>query len=123
MALHKYDPPDLLTSFADYSADPSAASSSSSTEEQPASIPLPTVAATPVQKRELEQAAAKGLLVDFGPDANAGTMTTALADQSPISVWSEGTPPRTRQQQLDEWDKADAAGGIDDGEESDDDLL
>lgn len=99
VALHDYDPPNLLATL-----DAEAGSESTAEDAKPKSssdAPTPMVLATPVKAKELEKAAAMGLLVDIGEQEQA-----KLDESSPISVLSAATPPANEL-----------------GDESDDDLL
>ena len=103
VALHKYDPPDHVSTVLHA---PTITSNATATEEPKKAAPI---LATPAKTKEMEQAVAKGLQVDFGRSPD-------LEDTTPISL---GSPvpgsPTLNSRNLD-------FGGIDD-EDSDDDLL
>lgn len=101
VALHKYDPPDLVTN--------------KPISEEPKKADI--FAAVPVVTRrtqQLEEAEAQGLLVDFGPaqSLDSGTMDAG----SPISVMTQSSKCSL----IDEFS---SARNLSDDEDSDDDLL
>ena len=113
--MHSYDPPDLMTAFNDASVEESKDDSKEVGTPGDGSA---AAATTPVQVRQLEKAAAEGLLVDLSPHRPvSGGEPKLLDDSSPLSVLSEAS--RNPHHQLDEL----CSGGLDDGEDSDDDLL
>jgi hypothetical protein len=99
VALHKFDPPDMISNAPVF--------------EEPKTVDI--VTPTPITKRtqQLEEAAAKGLLVDFGQSPVNG-ITQMEDDGSPISVMTQMS-----KRSLDE----EFGRSLDDDEDSDDDLL
>ena len=104
--MHQYDPPDLKQAFDE--------EANMDTEESPKETPA---LAPTVQDQELEQAHAKGLLVDVGTQ-----------QVSPVTVVTQGrnlnSSPAPEMKELDKWD---AARGEDNfcwaDVDSDDDLI
>jgi hypothetical protein len=106
VALHKYDPADLVNS-----AEVSVPSKNG--EDQP---PGENDKANTLQARQLEEAAAKGLLVDLAPEERE-----EFDADSPVSVLTEQTSrtPVRREINFEE----NTSGDLENDEDSDDDLL
>jgi hypothetical protein len=106
--LHKYDPADLVNSSVAEVSVPSKAE-----EDQP---PGKNDKSDTLQARQLEEATAKGLLVDLAPEESE-----EYDADSPVSVLTEQTSrtPVRREINFDE----DTTGGLEHDEDSDDDLL
>lgn len=99
--MHNYDPSDLVTSFAETNHDGPKTPSSKKTP-------------TSVQAIELEQAVAKGVLVDLDVE-----QTEKLAVNSPVSVQSNQSPSSADLRELDLGNEDDNL----EGDDSDDDIL
>lgn len=111
-ALHNYDPPDFQASLASV-ANPMDSESTEGPDCQTPNLSL--------QDQELADAKKNGLLVDIG-----GNFTTE--ELSPTSVLSgDQEVQQTAMKELDQWDNAridDGADfGLDDDDDSDDELL
>ena len=124
--MHAYDPPDLMTAFneaADASMDVSASSASApqgACTTTGASEGAVVVGETPARARELQEAAATGLLlVDLGDEGKESVSGDTAEDKgapsSPISILSHDS----RHEELDD----PLAASILDDCDSDDDLL
>lgn len=107
VALHKYDPPDMVDSVAEVS-DSKETKTPAKENEKPETL----------QARQLEEAAAKGLLVDLGEEE-----ALALDAISPMSVLTEQTSRTPVRREID-FEENDTGGlGLDNDNDSDDDLL
>ena len=106
--MHDYDPPDLMTSFTEASADKEDVERK---EVTPKTEPMKL--STPVKAKELEEAEAAGVLIDFQAEQRA-------EEGSPISVLSACSGRRSPGQNVDD----DLGQGVDsDNDDDDDDLL
>lgn len=110
--MHKYDPPDLVNAFAETSSakEPAAPAVVSATKKSP------SAPATPVKARELEAAAANGLLVDLGPVDSSVSPVRSPA----ISVFSANSGGNT---DLDEFVESGVCPDDQGDDDSDDDFL
>lgn len=106
VALHKYDPDDLVNSVAEVSVPSKAGDQPAGENEKPITL----------QARELEEAAAKGLLVDLAPEEKE-----LLDANTPMSVLTEQTTrtPVRREINFEVYTN----GGLEHDDDSDDDLL
>jgi len=109
VALHKYDPPDMVNSVSEASE-----TKESSHHDKLANDKKPET----LQARELEEAATKGLLVDLGDEQN-----DALDAISPMSVLTEPTSRTPVRREIDFDEKDGGLENDNDGNDSDDDLL
>jgi hypothetical protein len=106
--LHKYDPADLVNS--------SVAEVSVHSKSEEDQTPAKNKKSNSLQARQLEEATAKGLLVDFAPEESE-----EYDADSPVSVLTEQTSrtPVRREINFDEKN----TGDLEHDEDSDDDLL
>jgi hypothetical protein len=88
-SLHQYDPPDLKQAFDE--------EANMATGESPKETPSVTVTPTTVQDQELEQAHAKGLLVDVG-NQQVSPVTVVTRDRDLTCS------PAPEMKELDKWD-------------------
>lgn len=116
-ALHRYDPPDLVTNFNDRTSDSAATKTVTKDGSDDGK-------SNNVQRRQIEDAVAKGLLVDVSTPVKKTPDTTHMDDEdgimeSPVSVLSEES--RRHDVFMDIGNENDV--DLLDGDDSDDDLL
>jgi hypothetical protein len=117
-ALHQYDPADLVTSFNDRIASDGAATKPVTQDGSDDGK------SNNVQLRQIEEAMAKGLLVDFSTPLKKTPYTTHMDDEdgvmgSPVSVLSEESRRHDTIMEFGNENDVDLL----DGDDSDDELL
>jgi hypothetical protein len=115
-ALHRYDPPDLVTNFNDRTLSESAATKARTKDRSDGGKN------NNVQLRQIEEAIAKGLLVDVSTPVKRAPGMTDMDEGfmgSPVSVLSEDS--RRHDAVMDIGNENDV--DLLDGDDSDDDLL
>jgi hypothetical protein len=110
--LHKYDPPDLVSTN---TITPKAGEKQMKVTEEKEEKVTPGVLTTPTKAKEIEEAAAKGMLVDFS--------SPGMEVSTPISVHSPSSNASRRNLEEEFGGDDDDFLGADIGDDSDDDLL
>jgi len=120
--LHTYDPPDLISSLTEVALSASQPGGGKAAEwhtTENTSAAMSTAAATPEKKPGKSAAGDGRLLVEFSPEQRAHSGPKA-DELSPVSLLSDDCPRNHPDIKLDELS---ATGGLEDGDDSDDDLL